>query len=277
MLRLAYLTVTNAFAALRLLPMSNRDKDAEILALRHQITVLEWQLGANRSGFALHAVVMDPSPGAQVSGTGGHERLRRAGRRHDCPWGPYRGRRERTMGWVDGVTARGVREDGSAQKVRFRLTLFQRVQVPLIIYGVGMAVTSVLAISDEIWREMLFHVMWKEALSALVLGVLFDGNRGVTLTPEVVTVHKLRRRTIRWSDLAGITMDGVLGNRRVVLVLMGGERIKLGAPTGGFPWDPSFEGKFHTIGQWWLGWHRAAGTISSNGADGLIRPAIPGG
>ncbi|GAA0895202.1 MULTISPECIES: hypothetical protein [Streptomyces violaceusniger group] len=41
LLRLAYLGVTNAFAVLRLLPMSDRDKDAEILALRHRITVLE--------------------------------------------------------------------------------------------------------------------------------------------------------------------------------------------------------------------------------------------
>ncbi|MEV1168750.1 hypothetical protein [Nonomuraea sp. NPDC049784] len=47
LLRLAYLTVTNTFAALRLLPMSDRDKDVEILALRHQITVLERQLGAD--------------------------------------------------------------------------------------------------------------------------------------------------------------------------------------------------------------------------------------
>ncbi|MEU1390907.1 MULTISPECIES: integrase core domain-containing protein [unclassified Nonomuraea] len=47
LLRLAYLTVTNAFAALRLLPMSDRDKNVEILALRHQITVLERQLGAD--------------------------------------------------------------------------------------------------------------------------------------------------------------------------------------------------------------------------------------
>ncbi|MEV0704376.1 hypothetical protein AB0I53_41565 [Saccharopolyspora sp. NPDC050389] len=45
LLRLAYLGVTNAFAMLRLLPMSDRDKDIEILALRHQITVLERQLG----------------------------------------------------------------------------------------------------------------------------------------------------------------------------------------------------------------------------------------
>ncbi|WP_438493702.1 integrase core domain-containing protein [Streptomyces asiaticus] len=44
LLRLAYLGVTNAFAMLRLLPMSDRDKCAEILALRHQVTVLERQL-----------------------------------------------------------------------------------------------------------------------------------------------------------------------------------------------------------------------------------------
>ncbi|MGW3571617.1 integrase core domain-containing protein [Streptomyces sp. NPDC000941] len=51
LLRLAYLGVTNAFALLRLLPMSDRDKDAEILALRHQITVLERQLGGARLRF----------------------------------------------------------------------------------------------------------------------------------------------------------------------------------------------------------------------------------
>ncbi|MFJ2030174.1 hypothetical protein [Streptosporangium sp. NPDC087985] len=44
--RLAYLAFTNAFAALRLLPLGDRDKDVEILALRHQISVLERQLGA---------------------------------------------------------------------------------------------------------------------------------------------------------------------------------------------------------------------------------------
>ena len=51
LLRLAYLGVTNAFAMLRLLPMSDRDKDAEILALHHQITVLERQLGKERVRF----------------------------------------------------------------------------------------------------------------------------------------------------------------------------------------------------------------------------------
>ncbi|MFJ6676840.1 hypothetical protein ACIQMJ_37565 [Actinosynnema sp. NPDC091369] len=46
LLRLAYLGVTNAFALLRLLPMSDRDKDTEILALRHQIMVLQRLWGA---------------------------------------------------------------------------------------------------------------------------------------------------------------------------------------------------------------------------------------
>ncbi len=43
LLRLAYLGVNNALALLRLLPMSDRDKDAEILALRHQVMVLQRQ------------------------------------------------------------------------------------------------------------------------------------------------------------------------------------------------------------------------------------------
>ncbi|CDR13110.1 hypothetical protein [Streptomyces iranensis] len=39
LLRLAYLGVSNAFAMLRLLPMTDRVKDAEILALRHRISL----------------------------------------------------------------------------------------------------------------------------------------------------------------------------------------------------------------------------------------------
>src|SRR4030081_1747262 len=51
LLKLAYLGVTNALTMLRLLPMSDRDKDAELLALRHQITVLERQLGNGKVRF----------------------------------------------------------------------------------------------------------------------------------------------------------------------------------------------------------------------------------
>ncbi|MEU2931094.1 hypothetical protein ABZ636_39825 [Streptomyces sp. NPDC007251] len=73
-LRLAYLTITNAFAALWLLPMSDRDKDAEILALRHEIMVLERQLGEDRVKFASEdraflAALLVPLP-RQVSAYG---------------------------------------------------------------------------------------------------------------------------------------------------------------------------------------------------------------
>ena len=43
-----YLAMINTFAMLRLLPISNRDKTAEILALRHQSTLLQRQLGTQK-------------------------------------------------------------------------------------------------------------------------------------------------------------------------------------------------------------------------------------
>ncbi|MDH6120934.1 hypothetical protein ABH930_004913 [Kitasatospora sp. GAS204A] len=52
LLRLAYLTVTNVLAALRLLPLSDREMDVEILALRHQLAVLGGQFGEGRVRFA---------------------------------------------------------------------------------------------------------------------------------------------------------------------------------------------------------------------------------
>ena len=50
LLRLAYLGVTSVLALLRLLVLSDRDNDVEILALRHQVTVLQRQLGTTRPG-----------------------------------------------------------------------------------------------------------------------------------------------------------------------------------------------------------------------------------
>jgi putative transposase len=52
LLRLAYLSVTGVFGLLRLMPVSDRDKDVEIVALRHQITVLQRQLGTTRPRFS---------------------------------------------------------------------------------------------------------------------------------------------------------------------------------------------------------------------------------
>ncbi|MEV0051530.1 hypothetical protein AB0H34_13650 [Saccharopolyspora shandongensis] len=47
LVRFAYLAVAHAFAVLRLLPKTDREKDVEILALRHQLTILQRQLGDN--------------------------------------------------------------------------------------------------------------------------------------------------------------------------------------------------------------------------------------
>ncbi|MFT7840718.1 hypothetical protein Q5530_31650 [Saccharothrix sp. BKS2] len=74
LLRLAYLGVTNAFALLRLLPMSDRDKDTEILALRHQITVLERRLADTRPRFSPRRPGIPrrpaaPNPGRHASST----------------------------------------------------------------------------------------------------------------------------------------------------------------------------------------------------------------
>jgi len=52
LVRLIYLSVTGVFGLLRLLPVSDRDKDVEIVVLRHQIAVLQRQLGTTRPRFS---------------------------------------------------------------------------------------------------------------------------------------------------------------------------------------------------------------------------------
>ncbi|MET7895766.1 hypothetical protein [Streptomyces mirabilis] len=52
LLRLAYLAVTNTFSLIRLLPMSEREKEIEILVPRHQLTVLQRQ--ATKPAFTPH-------------------------------------------------------------------------------------------------------------------------------------------------------------------------------------------------------------------------------
>lgn len=75
LVRLAYLAVSNAFTVLPLLPMCDREKEIEILALRHQIRVLQRQLGATRPRFdpadrAFLAALLAPLPRATHPGHG---------------------------------------------------------------------------------------------------------------------------------------------------------------------------------------------------------------
>jgi hypothetical protein len=48
LLRLPYLALTSVFAFIRLLPMSDTDKDIEILTLRHQLAILQRQIDKPR-------------------------------------------------------------------------------------------------------------------------------------------------------------------------------------------------------------------------------------
>jgi putative transposase len=55
--RLAYLAVLRVFGWLALLARSDRDKDAEILILRHQVAVLQRQAGTPKLSWADRAIL----------------------------------------------------------------------------------------------------------------------------------------------------------------------------------------------------------------------------
>jgi hypothetical protein len=48
LLRLSYLAVSSVLTVMRLLPMSDTTKDVKILALRHQLTILQRQIHTPR-------------------------------------------------------------------------------------------------------------------------------------------------------------------------------------------------------------------------------------
>jgi hypothetical protein len=75
LLRLAYLGVTNTFAMLRLLSKGDREKELEILVLRHQIGVLQRPLGGMKVQFApadrvFLAALLCRLPGTGCAGCG---------------------------------------------------------------------------------------------------------------------------------------------------------------------------------------------------------------
>ncbi|MEY9862949.1 transposase [Catenulispora sp. GAS73] len=116
----------NGFAVLRLLPMSDRDKDAEILALRHQLAVLQRQLGSNRVRFAREdraflAALLKPLPRDSLrrlhlivspdTVLRWHRDLMR--RRHANTCRPRRAGRPRTVASIRRLVLRLVRENPS--------------------------------------------------------------------------------------------------------------------------------------------------------------------
>jgi transposase len=154
LLRLAYLGVTNAFAMLRLLPMSDRDKDAEILALRHQITVLQRQLGKERPRFypsdraflaallhrlprdVLHRLRLLVRPDTVLRW---HRDL--LARRHAARSRPKRPGRPRTMHSTRALVLRLARENPSWG--------YRRLHGELLVLGIKVAASTVWEILQE--------------------------------------------------------------------------------------------------------------------------------
>lgn len=154
LLRLAYLGMTNVFAMLCLLPMSARDKDVEILALRHQIMVLERQLGKKRPQFhpsdrAFLAALLEQLPLDVL------RRLRLLvrpdtvlrwhrdllARRHAAESRPKRPGRPRTVRSIRALTLRLARENPSWG--------YRRVHGELLVLGVEVAASTVWEILKE--------------------------------------------------------------------------------------------------------------------------------
>ncbi|MFF1360991.1 integrase core domain-containing protein [Streptomyces sp. NPDC058297] len=71
LMRLPYMALTSMFTLIRLLPMSDRDKDAEIMALRHQLAVLQRQIDKPKLTWpdrALLAALLRHLPRMQLRG-----------------------------------------------------------------------------------------------------------------------------------------------------------------------------------------------------------------
>jgi putative transposase len=154
LLRLAYLGITNAFALLRLLPGSDRDKDAEILALGHQLAVLQRQLDRQRVRFepadrawlaallhrlpkpTLHSLRLLVRPDTILRW---HRDL--AARRHAAAARPRGRGRPRTVRSIRALVLRMVRENPSWG--------YRRVHGELLTLGIKVAASTVWEILRE--------------------------------------------------------------------------------------------------------------------------------
>jgi putative transposase len=154
LLRLAYLGVTNAFALLRLLPRGDRDKDVEILALRHQITVLQRHLGEQKIRFepadrALLAALLHRLPRPTLRSLRllvrpdtilkWHRDL--LSRRHAAASRPKRRGRPRTLRSIRALVLRLARENSGWG--------YRRVHGELLVLGIKVAPSTVWEILRE--------------------------------------------------------------------------------------------------------------------------------
>ncbi|MER7569486.1 integrase core domain-containing protein [Streptomyces sp. NPDC097941] len=214
MLRLVCLGMASAFAMLRLLPMSDRDMDVEVLALRHQVAVLERQLGKERARFApgdrafLAALLQGLPP----------EVLRRmrllvrpdtvlrwhrdlVARRHAARSRPKRGGRPRTVRSIRALVLRLARENPTWG--------YRRLHGELLVLGVKVAASTVWEIlkdagippaperTSSTWADFL-----RSQADALLACDFFET---VTLSGARLYVFALIEHTDRRIRILGVT------------------------------------------------------------------------
>lgn len=161
--------------------------------------------------------------------------------------------------WVDGVTIRGARPDGSAEEIRFRPALRNRlVQLLAGPIGVLCGTGAFLVTQHGDIASLQFVRDVAGPMLATLVGagsVHLVNSQGVTLTPGALVVHRFGkpRRVVPWAEIEGLSIRSVLSAEQIVLHRTGGRRrIRLAIPSGGFLGDPAFLTKYHTIGAWWL-------------------------
>jgi putative transposase len=214
LLRLVYLGMASAFAMLRLQPMSDRDMDVEVLALRHQIAVLERQLNGQRVRFdagdrAFLAALLQGLP---------PEALRRmrllvrpdtvlrwhrdlVARRHAARSRPKRGGRPRTVRSIRAPVLRLARENPTWG--------YRRLHGELLVLGVNVAASTVWEIlkdagippaperTSSTWADFL-----RSQADALLACDFFET---VTLSGARLYVFGLIEHTDRRIRILGVT------------------------------------------------------------------------
>jgi hypothetical protein len=120
------------------------------------------------------------------------------------------------------------------------------VMIVLVQGGLAAVFRGTPEVAGQVFSSVATFVMtW-----GVVSGLLFRW-QGVTLAPDGLHVHNLQARTLRWTDIAVLDTDRVLGTTYVIVRETSGRSTRLRAPTTGpLAWDRDFEAKYQTITRW---------------------------
>ncbi|MER6333210.1 hypothetical protein ABT298_28585 [Streptomyces sp. NPDC001034] len=166
----------------------------------------------------------------------------------------------------------GAESSGTIGRVRYRASWQQSLPLAVILAAVVLTQLS----NPLLWahqRPGLPGLPFGARVVSVVLPLLvalelwvLSRYVGVTLTPEAVVVHNLRRRTIPWTHVAEVAVEPFAGGRRVVLYETDGHRTPLRMPSSGFlSRDRRFDEKAATIRSWWLANRGAARVEDTTG------------